>query len=49
MGKKNRKNRFNKKDAVRFFLLPGPEVDGKPTTIFRPADNHNSRLTPKQR
>jgi hypothetical protein len=32
MGKKN----FDRKKAVRFSLVPGPVVDGKPTVLYKP-------------
>ena len=32
MGKKN----FDRKKAVRFTLVPGPIVDGKPTVLYKP-------------
>lgn len=32
MGKKN----FDRKKAVRFSLVPGPIVDGKPTVLYKP-------------
>ncbi len=30
------KNKFDKKQAVRFALVPGPEIDGKPTVLYKP-------------
>jgi len=32
MGKKN----FDRKKAVRFTLVPGPIVEGKPTVLYQP-------------
>lgn len=45
MGKKN----FDRKKAVRFHLVPGPEKDGKPTVLFKPAENKKSKLSKKER
>ncbi len=30
------KGKFDKKQAVRFTLVPGPDKDGKPTVLYKP-------------
>ncbi len=41
------KHKFDRKKAVRFTLVPGPEKDGKPTVLFQPANNARSTLSKK--
>jgi hypothetical protein len=44
------KGKFDKKQAVRFTLIPGPEKDGKPSVLFKPVDaERKNRLSKKQR
>jgi len=31
------KNKFDRKKAVKFILVPGPIKDGKPTVLYKPA------------
>ena len=45
MGKKN----FDRKKAVRFTLLPGPIVDGKPTVLYKPVQTRKSKVSKKMR
>jgi len=30
------KTKFDRKKAVRFQLVPGPDKDGRPTVLFKP-------------
>lgn len=43
------KGRFDKKQAVRFTLLPGPEKDGKPSVLYKPIESKKTRLSKKER
>jgi hypothetical protein len=43
------KRKFDRKRAVRFTLVPGPERDGKPSVLFRPVDSKNSKLNKKEK
>jgi hypothetical protein len=43
------KHKFDRKKAVRFHLVPGPEKDGKPTVLFRPAENKRSKVSRKEK
>ena len=43
------KHKFDRKKAVRFNLVPGPEKDGKPTVLFRPAENKKSKVSKKDK
>jgi hypothetical protein len=43
------KGRFDKKQAVRFTLLPGPEKDGKPSVLYTPVESKKTRLSKKER
>lgn len=47
MGKS--KGRFDKKQAVRFTLLPGPDKDGKPSVLYKPVESRKTRLSKKER
>lgn len=44
----NRSRKFNKKEAVRFLLVPGRDEHGNPTTTFKPVETRN-RLSRKER
>ena len=44
-----RKTWFNRKKAVRFTLVPGPEENGKPTVTYKAVDNTNSGLSRKEK
>jgi hypothetical protein len=43
------KQKFNKKEAVRFTLVPGFDENGKPITHFRPVETKKSKVNPNQR
>jgi hypothetical protein len=43
------KGRFDKKQAVRFTLLPGPERDGKPSVLYKPVESRKTRLSKQER
>lgn len=43
------KGRFDKKQAVRFTLLPGPEKDGKPSVLYKPVESRKTRLSKRER
>jgi hypothetical protein len=43
------KNKFDRKKAVRFILVPGPIKDGKPTVLYKPAENVKTRVPKKER
>lgn len=43
------RGKFDKKQAVRFTLLPGPEKDGKPTVLYKAVESKKSKLSKKQR
>jgi hypothetical protein len=44
MGKKN----FDRKKAVRFTLVPGPIVDGKPTVLYQPVETSRKSKVSKK-
>lgn len=41
------KNKFDRKKAVKFILVPGPIKDGKPTVLYKPAENVKTRVPKK--
>ena len=43
------KHKFDRKKAVRFSLVPGPEKDGKPTVMFKPVDTRKSKVNKKDK
>lgn len=43
------KGKFDKKQAVRFNLIPGPIKDGKPSVLFKPVEAQRTKLSKKQR
>jgi hypothetical protein len=43
------RTKFDKKQAVRFNLLPGPEKDGKPTVLYKAVESKKTKLSKKER
>ena len=43
------KHKFDRKKAVRFSLVPGPEINGKPSVLFKPVESKNSKLNKKEK
>jgi hypothetical protein len=39
------KGKFDKKTAVRFTLLPGPDKEGKPSVLYKPVESRKTRLS----
>mgnify|MGYP006897429747 CR=1 FL=1 len=43
------KHKFDRKKAVRFTLVPGPEINGKPSVLFKPVESKKSKLNRKEK
>jgi hypothetical protein len=43
------KHKFDRKKAVRFTLVPGPEKDGRPSVLFKPVETKKSKLSKKEK
>ncbi len=40
---------FNRKQTVRFTLVPGFDSNGKPAPLYKPIENRKSKLNEKQK